>query len=611
MLRRRRGLGGSIDDVATTRDFALPSTPGTDKASEETGIHDNTLIRPSAHNPSRIGYSEENGIQQVFLILREHLGDENLDLAGGVLYELIEIDCEHSDDHGAAFQRWRHDHMCRYADLELPHIPHMTTITSSIIPTDRLTRWRFQHPERYPFVLSDSSPSSQRLSFNASCIRNRKAWLIDHTLYVSSRNDGTRPLQSPNPKEFHEMQWNFDYGGKGRLVEEHNVILTSLDRPSEPSPPGTSDTLLPNPSRTKQLRHSLSRISIIDKIAEKLGKHKKQPETEQRRRSWMPSSLIFETGSLSKEKRAGSDDLSIPLPRGRQIPNAMFARKFLLVDDGDTLPPYLSTNEMPTAESKAIDTIVEAAASGLLDGDSSWSFRGPFTPQLGYDGGLDYRWGFCEPNITVRRFDVETPVPETPKFRPDPRATGADIRESEGGSVYCRQPSKRGDTINDTRFESFYRRNPLLFENIEFTIPKGYSNVFTPTTHRKTTVVERSDGYLESSPCVFDADYPQKPGPERRPGNSLKEPLASRNDFVNQREKHRECFEYMHMGDENQDSSVFDGQEKFPRKDAVDLDLADESQEVVIERLQPLRYHGSIEFQRQCLNNGMDWSPGS
>ncbi|KAI1636773.1 hypothetical protein F4809DRAFT_662097 [Biscogniauxia mediterranea] len=461
MLRRRRGLGGSMDDVATTRDFAFPSSPSTDKASDAT-IHDNTLIRPSAHNPSRIGYSEDkcrnvlvrycahiprnyqykDGIQQIFLILREHLGDENLDLAGGVLYELIEIDCQYSDDHGAAFQRWRHDHMCRYADLELPHIPHMMTITSSIIPTDRLTRWRFEHPERYPFVLSDSSPSSQRL----------KAWLIDHTLYVSSRNDGTRPLQSPNPKEFHEMQWNFDYGGKGRLVEEHDVILTSSDRPSEPSPPGTSDTMLPNSSRTKQLCHSLSRIGIIDKIVDKLGKSKKQPETEQRRRSWMPSSLIFETGSLFKEKRAVSDHLSIPLPGGCQIPNAIFARKFLLVGDGDVLPPYLPTNEMPTAESKATDTIVEAAASGLLDEDSAWSFRGPFTPQLGYDGGLDYRWGFCEPNVTVRRFDVETPVLETPEFRPDPRATGADTRESEWNAVYRRQPPKRENKTNITRY---------------------------------------------------------------------------------------------------------------------------------------------------------------
>lgn len=51
---------------------------------------------------------------QVFLVLRDHMGDEHLGLAAGVLYEMIEVDCQHSDDPGAAFQRWRHDHMNRH-----------------------------------------------------------------------------------------------------------------------------------------------------------------------------------------------------------------------------------------------------------------------------------------------------------------------------------------------------------------------------------------------------------------------------------------------------------------------------------------------------------------
>lgn len=70
-------------------------------AQAETGVPGITL-ETNGHGP------------QVFLVLRDHLGDENLDLAGGVLYELIEIDCEHTDDPGAAFQRWKHDHMRRY-----------------------------------------------------------------------------------------------------------------------------------------------------------------------------------------------------------------------------------------------------------------------------------------------------------------------------------------------------------------------------------------------------------------------------------------------------------------------------------------------------------------
>ena len=57
---------------------------------------------------------------QVFLILREHMGDEVLDLAGGVLYELIEIDCPFSDDAGAGFQRWRWNHMRRGVSIRPP-----------------------------------------------------------------------------------------------------------------------------------------------------------------------------------------------------------------------------------------------------------------------------------------------------------------------------------------------------------------------------------------------------------------------------------------------------------------------------------------------------------
>ncbi|KAI1499429.1 hypothetical protein F5X99DRAFT_430699 [Biscogniauxia marginata] len=554
MLRPRRGQDRPLNDYASASDLAYPNPRSVADKESELAAPENMLKRSGTHNLSRIGYDEEkcrnvlvrycahvprnyqykDGIQQIFLILREHLGDENIDLAGGVLYELIEVDCEYSDDPGAAFQRWRHDHMSRYVDLELPHIPHMTTITPSIIPTERLTRWRLEHPERYPFVLSDSSPSSQSLSFDPSCIRNRKAWLIDHTLYVSSRNDGTRPVHSPNPKEFHEKQWDSNYGGKGRLVEERDVILTSSDRPSEISPPGTADTPSPNQSRAKRLRHFLSSISIINEVADKLSKRKKEPETKQRRRSWIPSSLIFETGSLFKDKRSGPDTLSIPLPDGCQIPNAIFARKFLLVDDGDVLPPYLPISQMPTAESKAANAVIEAAASGLLEGEHPWSFRGPFTPQLGFDGGLDYRWGLFEPTITVRRFDVDTPVPETLDFCSDNRA--------ENNSINRRQPPKRdGTTFSvesvieternglthsvackpkgtsvqrddrnevklqersasfvqmtpDQRFmerHGFRQRNPLLFENIEFAIPKSSVDIITPTAHRKTTVIER------------------------------------------------------------------------------------------------------------------------
>ena len=72
---------------------------------------------------------------QVFLVLRDHLGDEYLGRAGGVLYELIEVDCQYSDDAGAAYQRWRHDHMNRHVRYCLALIICLmsNSITSRVI----------------------------------------------------------------------------------------------------------------------------------------------------------------------------------------------------------------------------------------------------------------------------------------------------------------------------------------------------------------------------------------------------------------------------------------------------------------------------------------------
>ncbi|KAJ2991056.1 hypothetical protein NUW58_g2662 [Xylaria curta] len=504
----------------------------------------NVLVRFCAHVPRNFQYKD--GIQQIFLILREHLGDENLDLAGGVLYELIEVDCEHTDDPGAAFQRWRHDHMYRYADLELPHIPHMTTITSSIVPTERLARWRLEHADRYRFVLSDSSPLTKRDYVDPSCIRNKKAWLIDHTLFVSTRSEGTRPIRSPTAKEFHEMQWDSGYGAAGKMVEEREFPTISPDEPSYTSPPNTADTIMSPTSRSQRLRHSLSSMSIIEKFVDKLGKQKKRPEVEQRRRSWMPNSFIVDAGSLFKDKRAHCGAISVPWPEGYEIPNAIFARKFLIVDNGETLPSHLPICQMPTAESKATETIVEAATTGLLSQASSWLFRGPFTPQLGFDGGLDYQWNPQDSSITVRRFDLDARCPDTPIFSLDRSLRVARSPEYDSYIRTKQSTSKRKGGIFDLEcaaeveawtsarvsstkdkmlpqsisiFPTYTSHNPTrsenqatdivrqfpverhekrylksqLFDNVEFTIQTEPHNVCASVTNRQTTIVERPD----------------------------------------------------------------------------------------------------------------------
>ncbi|KAF2999178.1 hypothetical protein E8E14_005178 [Neopestalotiopsis sp. 37M] len=433
----------------------------------------------------------------VFLLLRDHLGDENLDLAGGVLYELIEIDCEHTHDPGAAFQRWRHDHMSRYlqSDLELPHVPHMTTITSSIVPTDRLTRWRQEHPDRYHFVLSDHKPLQERLSAERNGIRNRKPWLIENTFFVSSHTEGTLPLTNPNPKEFHEMQWRGCHGEVGRFLHEREVSTSNSDQYNMSTPAGASTS---KGSMEKTSR--ASRMSLLNKIVGRSSKDKQETDKDQRRRSY-----------------SGED--VVPLPDDCQIPHAIFARKHLLVDSEKSLPTYPPINRMPIAESKATETLTSTAT---LERD----FRGPFTPQLGFDGGRDYRW-------TVSDFILTTPTKRpTPSSRNDdssPKPKADPFVQAE--SVTHTRAKRRGfhmgynnaldwlsghhqTTPTQTRHTSSnvgnvspsmqqrgsppsHRRNrhrwrnSLHLDHVQFVVPETAGNQ-TPPPNRKTTVVQVS-----------------------------------------------------------------------------------------------------------------------
>ncbi|KAH8677515.1 hypothetical protein BX600DRAFT_430860 [Xylariales sp. PMI_506] len=487
----------------------------------------NVLVRYCGHIPRN--YQYKDGVQQIFLVLRDHLGDETLDLAGGVLYELIEIDCEHTDDSGAAFQRWRRDHMTRYKDLELPHVPHMTTITSSIIPTQRLIRWRSAHPERYPFVLSDFSSKTTRLSDEPSCIRNRKAWLIENTFYVSSRRGGTAPLNTPKPKEVHEKQWGLQSQNRSKSTNEKTdtpSLSTSLASPTSPDAPFTKNPADLVRYRDDSTRH---RSSILDTLARRaLNSEYNVEDHQQRRHSWLRGRSFPDGGSSFKDDTGKNGARLIPLPDGRKVPNASFARKHHLVDQEEALPPHLSISQMPIAESKATDTIVEAATSGLLGQGSAWRFQGPFTPQLGYDGGLDYRWTFCESSSGTTGFALDNSTPNGEASRTRPSSTG-EISITNSPQPYSNQISGRSKQAapfmldNDflatkgsppRLFPKSYNQQKggvralftpsknrlhhnqefFLFENVTFLNPGGGQEHHSRASHRKTTVVEISPG---------------------------------------------------------------------------------------------------------------------
>ncbi|CAM1509216.1 Fc.00g029550.m01.CDS01 [Cosmosporella sp. VM-42] len=365
------------DTIVLFRPLSSDEVAEVDPAFDEEKCR-NVLVRYCAHIPRN--YQYRDGIRLVFLVLRDHLGDECLGLAAGVLYEMIEVDCQHSDDPGAAFQRWRHDHLKRHADLDLPHVPHLTTVSSTIIPTNNLIQWRNSHPQRYPTRLSDHAPTRQRSSTTTSCIRTRKDWMIEYTMYISSRDGGTHPFRRMNAKEFHEMQWKSHFSQTGKLIGEKSVDLTDIswnsdaDRPAEASRPAAHQSWLKSKilSPRSEIRDIGCRIFTLKKSA--LG-------------SARTSLLAGRSGVSTTSLREMLQSRSSLRVNEWEIPNAIFARKFGLYRESRPLPP--SIKELPVAEDKAIDVVTSPAMRELM---YSWGFQGPFTPQLWFDSGLDYRW---------------------------------------------------------------------------------------------------------------------------------------------------------------------------------------------------------------------------
>jgi hypothetical protein len=421
----------------------------------------------------------------------------------------------------------------------------MTTITSSIIPTERLAQWRSSHPERYPFVLSDSLPPWKRSSVERSCIRTRKTWLIENTLYASSRDGGTFPLRTPSPKEFHEMQWLLQHDNVAKVVDEPRVSVSVSDRPSDK----TTEETLPKRSAAsfdKSFQESSPRSSLLNKFVTRISRERKEPEQEQRRQSWLLGALSFESGPLKHGDADADKSATVPLPDGCQVPNAIFARKHLLSHTGP-LPPQLPIRQMPIAESKATDTLIEAASSGLLHEEKVWHFRGPFTPQLGYDGGLDYRWVYTglhpsertsksarpdsnemelPDNHETQRFASSPPINMesrtkrkafyfglesakdwlTSYHKPTPplhssnslmeaKRLGGVQRESPNTTCPCSVPKDDAkDAPTSPRCDQQRSRrkwrSPLQLDSIEFMTPVGRDEKLSSIIHRKTTVVQ-------------------------------------------------------------------------------------------------------------------------
>lgn len=202
--------------------------------------------------------------------------------------------------------------------------------------------------------------------------------MIEYTMYVSSRDGGTRPFRTIKAKEFHEIQWNQDLGHKGRLVGQKSIDLHDA---SEDTEADNMSTLKHSPSTTRPQSKNLTRHNDLRALIKRFSPRKKASSGKT---AWLAGVSGMSTAASLRDLL---DSKPSPLVNEWEIPNAIFARKFDLFTDAHSLPT--SIKELPVAEDKAMDLAVGSPVRGLV---YSWRFQGPFTPQLWFDSGLDYRW---------------------------------------------------------------------------------------------------------------------------------------------------------------------------------------------------------------------------
>lgn len=220
-----------------------------------------------------------------------------------------------------------------------------------------------------------------RSSLYPSGIGTRKTWMIEHTMYVSSRSRGTRTFRQLKASEFHEMQWSQNMGHRGRLVGEKSIDLAELPRREIPERLSGQNERAKHGHR-RSLSTRLMRYEMITEIIHRfrLAEKNNGPDDSPRAALEHDQHSTFVVHGMFEPRL----DICV---RDCEIPNANFARKYGLFKDNRPLPPFI--RELPVAEDIAMEI-----ASGHQPKELVYtrSFQGPFTPQLWFDSGIDYRW---------------------------------------------------------------------------------------------------------------------------------------------------------------------------------------------------------------------------
>jgi hypothetical protein len=176
------------------------------------------------------------------------------------------------------------------------------------------------------------------------------------------------------------MQWNENMGHKGRLVGEKSIDLGELPKRAIAEIFSEQNGQASHHRRSSSLRfmghEKITGIIHRFRLTEKGNGTNEIPRAalEQDKH---PALLVNDMLEQRLDTRV----------RDCEIPNANFARKFGLFTDNRPLPPFI--RELPVAEDIAMEMATGYQPKELV---YARRFQGPFTPQLWFDSGIDYRW---------------------------------------------------------------------------------------------------------------------------------------------------------------------------------------------------------------------------
>ncbi|KAF5870397.1 uncharacterized protein Bfra_009783 [Botrytis fragariae] len=380
----------------------------------------NYLIRLCSDVPRNFPYKD--GLRILHPRLQERFGDENVDLALGVLEELIEVE-EPPPFPASVFQRWKHEHLRRKEDFTNPHAPHTATIQAPVVPTQALVAYREEQARR-KFAQPQISPSA--IPYCESCnsnIAHQPSWKIDHSVFVSVGGKPATLAYCPTPEELHKGMWDPDYGRAGVCVRPNTAQTCPPGLAMEPVGPNVTSSKYSTPTRSfmnnakRELGHRV--MSALSETRESLSNvaSDRVELLDTERCENFPRDRVSTSSEASRkisgqsEVRKVSKIMNVNLPPGREIPNANFARKNELILSGPSSLDYLLTSRQPTLDEvvnkmlesktncpgKATSNIDVNAPLSSEDANPLRSYLSsyyslPASPSDFFDGGLDYKW---------------------------------------------------------------------------------------------------------------------------------------------------------------------------------------------------------------------------